>query len=243
MERKLVKVMFAIPNEGHTEPEAYDDRMCMSFRLGVLEVLSGLGMSEWEGHHFEYPENERFKFYISSVGKVFTALARERIAEYALSAGVDYLFMIDDDMICPVDIFERLYRHNVDIVAPIAFTRYAPHKPVIYNLMRGFDHFEKKEFYINHAVLDYPRDTLVQCDAIGFGAVLIKSRVLRSLNKPWFMTTSGAGEDIHFCHSAGKAGFKIYCDTSTKLGHLGTPHLITEETFDTPENQLALGHK
>jgi hypothetical protein len=153
---------------------------------------------------------------------------------------MDYLFMVDDDMICPVDLFERLYKHNVDIVAPLAFGRYPPHKPVIYRLKSGYDVMEKKNYYINYPVLDYPKNTLVECDAVGFGAVLIKTDVLKKLPKPWFMVTSGAGEDIHFCHTAGKAGFKIYADTATKLGHLGTRINITEEIYESSENQKAI---
>ena len=49
----------------------------------------------------------------------------------------DYILFIDDDMICPPDLFERLYKHQKDIVAALAFTRYPPHKPVIYKLTKG----------------------------------------------------------------------------------------------------------
>ena len=118
----------------------------------------------------------------------------------------------------------------------MAFTRLAPHKPVIYNLKTGYDAIERKEYYINYSVLTYPKNTLVQCDAVGFGAVLIKVDLFRKMKKPWLMTTSGAGEDIHFCHQAGKEGYKIYMDTSTKITHLGDPMEITEEIFESAQN-------
>jgi hypothetical protein len=240
MDKKLVRVMWACPNEGKTEPEAYDDRMCFTFRLGMLEVLSSLGIKEWEGSKFEYPDAERFKFHIATIGRVFTALARERIAESAVEAGMDYLMMTDDDMLGPQNLFELLYRHKADIVAPLAFSRYPPHKPVIYRINSGFDAFKRQPYFINYAVLDYPRDTLVECDAVGFGAVLIKCDILRKMEKPWFLVMSGMGEDIHFCHSARKAGFKVFMDTSVKLGHLGVPHVITEAIYDSESNQAAL---
>lgn len=47
--------------------------------------------------------------------------------------------MIDDDMICDADLFERLYADNCDIVAPLAFTRGYPHKPVLYSCVEGWD--------------------------------------------------------------------------------------------------------
>lgn len=199
--------------------------------------MSYFGATKIFDEVFTYPEGTAFQFYQGTIGHVFTALARERLAEEALNTGMDYLFMVDDDMMCPQDLFERLYRHDVDIVAPLAFNRYAPHKPVIYNLKSGYDPVARKEYYVNYPVLKYPKDTLVQCDAVGFGAVLIKMEVFKQLPKPWFMVTSGAGEDIHFCHVAGKHGFKIFADTATKLGHLGERKNVTEDIFESEENQ------
>ncbi len=230
--RKVVKVLFGIPNEGHTECESYDNRLEMAFHLGSLQVLSTTTRTEYCGAKFDIPDNTEYQFSLSTVGKIFPALARERIGEIAMDNGFDYLFMVDDDMITPVDLFERLVKHNVDIVAALAFTRYPPHSPVIYNLEKGYDGIRKERYYINNHVKRYPKDTLVQCDAVGFGAVLIKVDVLRAMAKPIFMSTSGAGEDIHFCHKARECGFKVHMDTATKLGHLGQPKLVTEEVYE-----------
>ena len=229
---KVVKVMFGVPNEGHTETEAYDDRLATTFHLGVLQALSHNGQDELCGVKFNYPKGTKFEFHQVVIGHVFTALARERMCEYAVKGGMDYIYMIDDDMMCPIDMFERLYAHQKDIIAPLAFSRYGPHKPVMYTLKTGYDVFLRQNWYVNLPVTNYPKNQLVQCDAVGFGAVLIKTSILKDLPKPWFMTTSGAGEDIHFCHSAGKAGFKIFMDTSIKLGHLSSPAIITEETYE-----------
>ena len=229
--KKVVRVMFGIPNEGHTEPEAYDNRLVMSQHLGALQVVSFNGDKHFQGMDFNYPTGHQFEFYICSIGKVFTALARERIAEEAVKQDMDYLFMIDDDMITDSDIFEKLYRHDKDIVAALAFTRSHPYSPVIYNLNKGYDGITQSNYYVNYTVFDYPKDTLVECDAVGFGAVLIKCDVLRKMKKPWFMSTAGSGEDIHFCHKAGEDGFKIHMDTSVKMGHVGYPKIITEEDY------------
>jgi GT2 family glycosyltransferase len=185
---------------------------------------------------FDYPKDTKFEFYIDTVGNVFTALARERLAESALENNMDYLFMIDDDMITDSNFFEQLYRHNVDIVAGLAFTRNPPHSPVIYELNKGYDAVAQSNYYINYSLLSYPKNQLVQCDAVGFGGVLIKVDCLRNIPKPWFMTTSGAGEDIHFCHKAGESGFKIFMDTSAKMGHMGYRPVITEESYESNNN-------
>lgn len=237
MSDKTVRVVVGLPKDGKTEPSAYDNRMDMVFRMGVLQVLSHTGQKEFLGAKFDYPEGTKFSFERITAGRIFTPLARERIAEQAHDLKADYLFMIDDDMLAGPDIFERLYKHNVDIVAGLAFNRYPPHKPVCYEVKQGYDNVDKKEYFMNFPIIDYPRDTLVQCDAVGFGAVLIKMSVFDKIPKPWFMTMSGAGEDISFCWKAGKEGVKIYMDTATKMGHLGEPEIISETTFDSEANK------
>jgi hypothetical protein len=230
--KKVIKVLVGIPNEGHTDSEAYDNRLEMFMHLGILQTLSHFGHKEYCGVKYDIPDGVEYEFSLGVIGEVFPAYAREQLATIAVDNGFDYLFMIDDDMLSPYNLFEQLIKHDVDIIAPLAFTRTSPHKPVIYNLEQGYDHVMKKDYYVNYIVERYPKDQLVECDAVGFGAVLIKCDVLRKMKKPWMMTTSGAGEDIHFCHSAGKAGFKIFMDTSVKLGHLGYRKKITEMTYE-----------
>lgn len=231
-EKKIIRVLWGGPKAGDTDTEAYDNRLEMAFHLGNLQVLSHLGVHDYCGMHYDFPDDVEYQFSLSTVGDVFPAYAREQICIVAIDNGFDYVYMVDDDMLTPNDLFECLIRHNVDIVAPLAFTRNAPHKPVIYNMESGYDAQTKQDFYTNYIVERYPKNQLVRCDAVGFGAVLIKVDVLRGMKKPWFMTTSGAGEDIHFCHMAGRSGFRVYMDTATKLAHLGYRKKITEETYE-----------
>ncbi len=230
--KKIIRVLVGIPNEGHTDCEAYDNRLEMFMHLGNLQVLSSLGLKAYSGIKYDIPDNVEYQFSLGTVGEVFPAYAREQLARIAVESKFDYLFMIDDDMLAPPNLFELLVRHNVDIVAPLAFTRQWPHKPVIYNLEDGYDPTTHQSFYTNYIVSRYPKNQLVECDAVGFGAVLIKIECFKKMKQPWLMTTSGAGEDIHFCHSARKSGFRVFMDTSVKLAHLGYRKKITEETYE-----------
>lgn len=209
---KKVRVALCIPNEGHAPVEAYANR---------LENFKHLGNLEAQG---------KFEFLFLTLGRIFTPLAREEAARFALEINADYLYMIDDDMTCPNDLFERLYRHDVDVVAPLAFTRNFPHKPVIYEITEGWDPVVRMPYFINHHVDVYKKDSLIECDAVGFGAALINMRVIRAMSGQKFMdgATSGTGEDILFCHKARKLGFRVFMDTSTKLGHLSHPIDVTE---------------
>lgn len=217
-EQKVIKVAIAIPNMGYTSPPAYANRLVNMLHLGKLEQR---GLSE------NHPV--RFEFFFSVIGRIFTPVARDAAVDLALDNGCDYLYMIDDDMMCPDDMFEQLYAHDVDIIAPLAFTRNPPHKPVMYHLVDGYDTVARKDYFINTYVMNYPKDKLVECDAVGFGAVLIKRWVLEKMEKPHFMSTCGSGEDILFCYKARKLGAKIFMDTACKLGHLGQQVNVNEE--------------
>lgn len=247
---QVIKVLIGVPNQGHTLVDAYDNRLLLMQHLGVLEVISRLQIPikkvtglDYIDQNYHYPKGIAFEFGLATVGNVLTPIARERIAEIAVEGEWDYLFFIDDDMICPPDMFEQLYAHQRDIVGALAFTRFAPHKPVIYIVDEGFDSVTKQNYYTSKCWLTYPKDTLVECDAVGFGAVLINCGVLRSMRQPWFTAATGKGEDIQFCFDAGKSGFKVFMDTSCKLGHLGPPKSITEEIYESETNVKELREK
>ena len=215
------RVLVGVALKGHTPPESYHDRVLMSYYMGGMEM---------EQKHKEV--KPRYEFCWVSVGEIFIPFAREMMADQAVKYKCDYLFMIDDDMMAPVDLFYKLVRHDVDIVAPLAFTRNPPHRAVMFSVIEGYDKVVGKDYYINHPVINYPRNRLVECDAVGFGAALIKTEVIKRMQKPCFMGSLGTGEDIHFCIAAKKLGFRVFMDTSTKLAHLSNPIKVTEEYSD-----------
>jgi len=230
--KRKIKVQVSIPNAGYVVPEAYDNRICQAFHLGGLQLASHLGVKEYSGMKYEYPEGVEYEFFWASVGRVLTPLARERLTEWAIKTNMDYMLMIDDDMICPMDLFEKLVRHNVDVVAPLAFMRMAPHMPVIYRLDEGYDSMSNMNYYVTEVIKNYPKNRLVECDAVGFGAALIKVDVVKKMSKPYFMSTTSTGEDLWFCKRAKEIGAHVYMDTGVKLGHMGLPPIIEEKDFD-----------
>lgn len=218
---RSLKVVVGIPLMGGTPPASYHDRLLMFKYLGHREE-----------HDFQLGISPHYAFSLNCTGDILVQYARERFAESVIEMDADYLFMIDDDMLAPPDLFYRLAENDKDICAALAFTRNPDHKPVIYDVIEGRDPVTKKEYYVNKFAMNYPRDSLVQCDAVGFGAVLIKRKVIDAMAAPRFMGLSGCGEDITFCHKAKKLGFEVWMDTRVKLGHLGAPTVITEEYSD-----------
>jgi len=223
---RVYKVLVGIPLKGHTSPKSYHDRMLMFKHLGGQEAVD----------YYE-KKNPRYVFALFAIGEILTPYAREQIARYAVSHDIDYVFMIDDDMLAPPDLFYRLVKHDQDIVGALAFSRNTSpdgnHFPVIYEAIEGKDRVTNTDYYWTRTVKNYPRDTLVECDAVGFGAVLIKTSVLKAIEEPRFMGMEGVGEDVALCIKARKKGFRVFMDTSVKLGHLSDPVIVTEDLYDS----------
>lgn len=225
------KVLVGIPLKGHTPPASYHDRMLMWQYMGGQEASD---MYE--------KKNPRYVFGLGAMGEILTPFARERLAESALELDCSYLFFVDDDMLCPPDLFYKLVANGKDICAALAFTRNPDHKPVVYETVEGFDVAAGRRYGFTKYVMNYPRNQLFECDAVGFGAVLIKTDVFRKIPKPWFTGMEGTGEDIALCVKARKAGISVWMDSRIKLGHLGAPTVVTEEYSDawlklTPEQK------
>lgn len=213
----VIRVLVGVPHEGMTGSEAYTNRLANFKHLGHLEERGKL-----------QNQTPRFEFLFKTCGRMHVHVARDEMAKTALVANCDYLFMIDDDMIADDDLFEKLYASHKDIIAPLAFTRNFPHKPVIYNCLSGWDSVSQTEHFTNYAVMNYPKDKLFECDAVGFGAALINVECFRKMPKPWFMNPNKTGEDINFCYEAKKYGFRTWMDTRVKLGHVSHPLIVTE---------------
>lgn len=222
----IKRIAMSIPSEGHTLPEAYDNHLVLSFHLGVLQ-------EKWK--HENRPI--QYEFYWYTVGRLLTALAREKLVQEALKANMDYIIMYDDDMLLPIDMVERMIEDvennpQIDVLAPLAHMRNAPHYAVIYTTTEGYDDKAHAPYFVNNFVKNYPKDTLTECDAVGFGAVMIKMDMVRKITPPYFFSTTGTGEDIYFCMKARQdAGARIFMDTRIKLGHLSAPKVIDEEYY------------
>lgn len=145
--------------------------------------------------------------------------ARNSLGEIMLKEGFDYLWFMDDDHAFSPDILMKLMRWDVPIVMPVCLTRVTPFAPVEFTKRIGEDK------YLPIYLPDHGHEELVEVVAGGTAGMLIKREVFEAIpntkEKPWFEYGS-ASEDILFCNKATEAGFKIYCDLSTRLGHITT---------------------
>lgn len=177
---------------------------------------------------FRY-EKFGYKFFLNIGRRMMIHEARNNAVKYALDNEMDYILFIDDDMVIDssYNLFDKLIKHDKDIVAPLFFKRFPPYMPLLF----------KRNIYADGRyttfdnIVDYKKG-LVKVDGVGFGCVLIKTSVFKDLDKPYFMISDTFGEDLYFCNKAINKGIDIFVDTTITVGHLGEKTVADESLFN-----------
>lgn len=159
-------------------------------------------------------------------------VARENLAAAAIDSESDYVLWLDSDMVFPPqlleDMLEAAVENDLDYLTALCFARRPPYKPCIYKRLRlGLPGESETEQYT-----EYP-EGLFEIEASGFAAVLTSGKLLREVYDQFhagFMPLPGYGEDISFCIRARKLGYKLWCDSRLKIGHI-TRTVVTEDTY------------
>ncbi len=151
-----------------------------------------------------------FHFIISTHG-YNTAENRNYIVAQAIQNNCTHLLLTDDDMIYPADSLDRLLAHKKDIVG------------AVYNV-RNLEGDGQKEVI---EYLDGKSDGLFECKALGGGLLLIDLKIISKMKSPLFwykLHSTGMIEmsnDWWFCEKAREVGFKVFCDPTLSVKHIG----------------------
>ena len=157
--------------------------------------------------------------------------SRNNLAKQAITYNCDYVLWLDSDMAFDRDVLTRMLRHmesGKDIVTGLYFRRRPPFTPVLFKELNFEEGNLKWEGYD-----DYPEDEPFEVAGAGFGCLMLKKDVLLDvlLNyQTFFNPMEHAGEDIAFCVRARELGYKIWCDPTIKLGHIGA-QIFDEQVF------------
>lgn len=152
---------------------------------------------------------------------------RNLIAEWGKR--YDYLFCVDSDIVLPNDALARLIAADKDVVSGVYIQRKPGHHilEIYEDTPNGGTQNVKWEYLKGRG--------LVEIAACGFGCVLVKSNVLRTMSYPHFVYKSALdhaytfSEDVYFCLTARKHGFKIWADTSLLCEHIHNIRMIVDE--------------
>lgn len=144
---------------------------------------------------------------------------RNVIINQAIEHNCTHILFLDDDVTFKPNLLTSLLAHDKDIVSGLYLMRAYPHQPIIFDVA-------KEDGMCRHY---YPTDEesgLVEIVTCGFGAVLIKTEIFKSLEKPYVRL--GELELDHWCDDTGffkrvrAAGFKLYCDLDIQVGHIAS---------------------
>jgi len=149
--------------------------------------------------------------------------SRDTLADMAIKGGYTHILYIDSDMTFPADALYKLFKRNVDICTGLCFARKGDHNPCIYKRIE-YEH----PVVGNNANIDVETDIdreFFEVKACGMAFCLIKTSVLIDIANrnggELFRYVHSFGEDLSFCIRALKAGYKIWCDTTIPIGHVG----------------------
>ena len=167
-------------------------------------------------------------------------MSRNDLARRAIEMDADFIFWLDSDMVFDPDVLERLMKHfnnpDVDMVTGIYYRRVPPFSPVLFKSLE----FEDGKATKWEEYDDPQEDGLFEIAACGFGCVLMRTEVAMSVQGRFgnmFAPIGDTGEDLAFRHRATECGFKIYCDPSFPLGHVGQ-QIITRGYWEQYREQL-----
>ena len=154
------------------------------------------------------------------VGGYDVARARNFMAQWALDEGVDYLLMVDSDMVLPKDAIANLLSHDVEICTGWA-VKGSSDDGLTSVVKFGPNSFN--DCYYAREVAELGE--LAQVKGNGMACALISTDVFRRFKRPWFKFVdnangSGLGEDYWFCMQCANIGVKVHVDTRVGCGHI-----------------------
>lgn len=200
-----MKLMIGVPTFGAPDP---------AFSMNSLPQLT---------YHIgrRHPEIEECTLFPEP--RTYRHHARQAIASTFVASEYDYLLMLDDDMTFTPQLFDILWAHNEHpVVSGLYFTRTLPPVPCMFN-------FGEQG---SEPILDYPKDSLMEVEIVGFGFILFHREVFLRTQPPHFQIGSWMGEDVAFGVKCQTAGIPILVHTEAVVGHLPAKRApITEETY------------
>jgi hypothetical protein len=215
-------------------------RLPLISRPGAIGVVSGNRGTYWEFSRCLLELLAKMETPCRLIWKAAAggalAMVRNQVVDEALKAKAEWLWFIDDDHTFEANTLARLLRHDVDIVVPLVSRRdgmrllFPPPRPLVptmtdEDLVQQLAKEEEEEF-ITQACKAERRQGLIEMRTCGTAGMLVRAEVFRAIPTPWFEFGKLPGpsgcEDTWFTLLARRAGFRIWCDTETRIGHLTT---------------------
>ncbi len=162
------------------------------------------------------PGTELIVRYDNSVAR-----ARNKIAQEALDANLEWVFWLDDDMLFGADVLTRLLSRPEDIVIGLTLSRCLidgnSFRPIWADTEIVKDHWVPVT-----EIRTGPNGLMPLCSGTG-GGVLTRMDVFRLVEPPWWtigeIVPDMFWEDIVFYRNMRAAGVKVWGDPTVRFGH------------------------
>lgn len=140
--------------------------------------------------------------------------AREIICEQALAVGAPFIWFVDDDTVVP-SAAPRMLMYQLEqnpeaiAIGGIYCSKTDPAQPMVF------------QGYGTGSDWSWRVGDVFECAGIGTGCMMIRTELLKTIERPWFrtidvavsggsnLTTVQSTDDLYFCKKAIKAGHKI----------------------------------
>lgn len=165
------------------------------------------------------------------------ATARNRIAQKAIDLGVDYVLMVDNDVVLPKDVLLNLLDDPKDVTLG-----YYAHRDAD-NIYRGRTCICMLKDAVGIPFFNYPLESeytakemeqfreegryKIEIHGGGMGCALIKTDVFHRINYPWYDWVNYAddnrgmlSEDLYFCEQCKSAHIPVFTDSRAGCGHI-----------------------
>jgi GT2 family glycosyltransferase len=220
--KKYPKVLVGCPTSEHKE-------YCLK---EYAEAVKNLSYPNYDILLVDNSKDNEYYERIKSMGiKVkrtkYTKKARDRIIEgrnllrkKVLDEGYDYFLSLEQDVIPPNDVIERLLRYNKQVTAGVYFlvNPFKDEHRIRSSIWANYNPKTKMMYRVkNEYILQNPK--LMEVSASGLGCILIHRDVLNKIRFRYDKETEGF-DDVFFAKDLRKNRIKIYADLSVICKHL-----------------------
>lgn len=205
------------------------------------DYIKGLKSLTYKNKHFfvvddspaDQSVSEEFKAAGINVARVpfnenirqMLADSRNLIRQKFLNGYYDFYLQIEQDVIPPVDVIERLLSNHKKIVSA-AFFNFSHQKDTSLILPNHFSLINPNDKHTTVtrrlALEDLWPSRLMKIFMTGIGCILIHKSVLREI-KFRVEPNASAYDDVYFCRDANKKGFEVFLDSRVMCRHLTKP--------------------
>ena len=164
--------------------------------------------------------------YIDSAPSKYLDDKRNDCVKKFLETDCTHIIFWDSDTVADANVIDALVKHDLPIISPVIYKKGGAHEPC-------FGYWDPlRRLY--RTPMPFPYNEMLKVDIVGTGFLLVKREVFESLTFPWFECGDDdqSGEDVYFSLKCREADIPIYVDTSIHLGHIATPYVITNETYE-----------